>query len=892
MKAKLILSVHTRYSYFYLNSVRKTLKPAFTFFSPYRYFSLTSRVDKDALNHLYTEDGDKYDIQQRWISWEKSGGYLGSDGNTATTPRKGDFWSFYRSQRNSLGLQEHLYLFLDSSSSLKSTNRLIETISLSKQNEWHDILKIKFIKIVISPMDFIELRSIPALQKDSNSEEKGKVEHLFLNVLLSLTAAFFSRTWLNHAESLEITEIHQIHMNHYSQVPPNEIFFFNENYKRRISESFWCLECCEALAEMIRKSYSVTSLSFRNLSWEPDYLAQSQSHWRIKPIIDAISCRAVTRMETLTDNHKTEEIPIQGFKSLCLIYMPSLLHSKYFLFQCLSNFAELKELILNHTPLLRFEKSNPFLNDITDNHNNGGKDCFFLLLDVLNTAIGGWHKLEHFSIADCGLFGNNVAKALWDSVSREQSIFPEKGFVSCEQQTNSVKSNLFHLNISHNKWVRKDQSMDETIFYISCCLRRIKTLVTFEARNCGFSGENTEHMKWIAESLSQSSQLKVIRISSNPLGDIGLKIFLQTMLSCLGRKKCFCLREIDLSRCRLTCRSLVPLTQMIWEWGAENPEMVRAKAISFLQRHFKEAAKINMDTFSVNGSSKFPMLQLLNLSMNDFRSQTLTDLCPYAIGAEGKTTKTNDFHINLFSFDTNFMTGNHEYRNRGEEKVLTSYELERADRENAYTRFKGDDKTEEKVLNSQHHFLHVLNTEPEVLWKEFGLSLTLGCRFLKALDLSDTGLEDRSLALLLSSPLILSRLECVHFECNKILQSPKCSDLFYLFLSYCAPMLRILDVRFTKFDDLTLSTLCDGLYVQHKDSLSEGLLPSQFKRLEELRISHTEVSDVGIQSMLEALEECTDTGCLKCILCANNRNISVNMKTRLKRKLKTLYVQV
>ncbi|CAD2220893.1 Leucine Rich repeat/Leucine Rich Repeat, putative [Angomonas deanei] len=229
-----------------------------------------------------------------------------------------------------------------------------------------------------------------------------------------------------------------------------------------------------------------------------------------------------------------------------------------------------------------------------------GEVTFRDVLRALHKGIGGWYHLKTLGVAQCDL-GEYAVELL----SRDVREIDSGDEIALEE-----------INFSSNKL------QDETIFLLSTCLALCTQLKRLDLRHNSITKRSIAE---VASSLSKASGLRVLHVRSNRIGDEGLADLLRYVVHWPA------LEELDLTRCRLTCRSLPALSEALPQLSS---------------------------------------LKVLNLSGNDLRLvQEMKDDIPVG-------------DLKLFVHDPAYLKG-------GSGKVPTSFALDRRDREAGRVRYKG-----------------------------------------------------------------------------------------------------------------------------------------------------------------------------------------------------------
>eukprot|EP00796_Vickermania_ingenoplastis_P010845 gene10845-7511_t len=783
-----LLGLNVRCRYCFTSSFRFT---RWALFSTYRFHGSTS--NRHAFCRVVDQTPSTTTVQDLWIEWE----CLTSAEERA---RVGNFLHFLK--QNGV---ERLSPSMD--------------FHLTSRAAYHSV--IRFFIAAATPQFSGQLCQL-------GRNENGETILIF-RLFQSLKAVMETSDFFSRVTSLEILELN------------NKM---HGNLVER-SSCIWSTEGCVALSSVIRCCPCLESLTMRDLSWSDLSLKHSLSDPSngIQTVMEAIKFRG---REQILERCGSTLVPL---KELHLFSMSALLNSAHFLNDVLPTLHSLVSFSISQSSML-LDASGPWKCE-TINLSNVRVTYWSLLLDALQIAIGGWHQLRSWCIADCGLNGKDAVEPLIGQLRSVRNMPPWTSVAPTNEDTLAVQpmvSNLRCWNISNNPWItnlRSDEA-DQTVFLLSSCLCQCNTLGCFEARHCYI--QETHHLQWLGEGLGASfGSLRVLP---------GNKRQISTKLE-----------ELNFSRCGLTSRFLLYLSSLLWR----SP---RTQSIELSKESRRSIAFI-------------PNLKRLDLGMNGFLPLSCQQLESFVdeqfsgneMFVEGKKGRNDAQHrpLHLFDFNANQFAGDSLFRNRGDGKVLTSYELDRKDAQERRLRFKGlnvGQSGNSGVVGSSNNdmlcYSEYLKGIIPMMWLYLGKALTNGSSHLQLLDMSDTGLTDGSITELLSAPLVLPELQHLLLANNNIFSSPSSSDALCRCIEHCATKLVTLDLSCTEFDDLALSTLCDGM-ISETDRCDAGVLcSSKMKQLQQLCLSHTRLTDEGIDSLIDGLsqEECLQN--LRCFLCVGN----------------------
>lgn len=316
---------------------------------------------------------------------------------------------------------------------------------------------------------------------------------------------------------------------------------------------------------------------------------------------------------------------------------------------------------------------------------------------------------------------------------------------------------------------------DDSTFYLGCCLLRCVHLEVLELRHCQLSARSAEQL---LSSLSNAKLLRRLQLQSNGFGDPGA-MALQSYAGCLPA-----LADLDLSRCHLTVEGLGNMAAAMASW---------------------------------------PHLSQLRLADNDFRAAS--PRCrPPAVAEEAPEPR-------LAIHDRSYMAV------RGSnEKVPTSYELDRRDREEGRVR---------------HRWVTPSCPSPPTvtapLYKpDWALGEALSrCPELRVLDLSNTSLCDGGV---LEAWAVArgggKQLEQLHLSGCPLLHTPS-SHTALVDILRASPRLRVLAISFTACGDAGIVSLCDA-------GDGPGVLCG-LTELVDLRLSACSVGTLGMEALREAV---------------------------------------
>lgn len=626
--------------------------------------------------------------------------------------------------------------------------------------------------------------------------------------------------------------------------------------RRLTQEMRWTPEMIRGLASCIRRCSQLQSLVLRDLSLgsggevgpscgtsvfnaSQDCCETSAA---LHAVMDAIASHGskTHKGETALQPRATGNKKV-ALRELHLSGLPSFLNSSHFYTYCLSKLVHLECFSMENTSI-QMKKPIGTMKSC-DNHHTRELGYWSDVLEALQQSIGGWYHLKKWSISNCGLSERRIAEALYHAFPTEW--LSSGAGLSSTTPNNTISTNaasLEYWNISHNTWGGDDyEGKNEAAFFLSLCLRRCSSLQVFQARHCHFTGSNLQSIAWIAEGLaSVAATLRSFCFASNSIGDAGFHTLIKIAIfgahrsstKAASEEAWSALEELDFSWCNLTTCSLVPLTECMWD--------------------------TSRDAHGVAVDACFPSLVTLRLSMNDFRSgdSNNVDSCSLYVG---NGSRSDDSPLQLFCYSQDFMSGDPHFRNRGDAKVLTSFELDRRDEKEKRSRNLINSECHLKQSSSETHspWAGLKKILPSDVWSALGAALTRGCPSLRLLDLTDVRMDDKAFTAFLPS-LRLPSLQQLYICGNPIFSNPHSSEKLHLFLMECGSSLETLDLRFTRFDDLSLCILCDGPSlsdesegeeVMHEGVFSHGRMNS----LKELRLCYTSVTDVGFEALVEVL---------------------------------------
>ncbi|GET88251.1 hypothetical protein, conserved [Leishmania tarentolae] len=359
------------------------------------------------------------------------------------------------------------------------------------------------------------------------------------------------------------------------------------------------------------------------------------------------------------------------------------------------------------------------LSSLDVSHTQLEEDAVQCLLRDVRDGVGGWWLLQHLGLAQC-----EVSEAVVTLLHDEY-----------EQHARTEAPLLESLNLSGARLSRR------AAFVMAMSLMQCTRLRHIQTRHCHLQPASLESM---AAALLHARGLQTWVLCLNKFGDEGV-------VELTKHARCWpSLKDIDLSRCRLTCASVHALSRAIPEWSK---------------------------------------LQSLRLAGNDLRwkpSQALPSSSPSRVeGSENERDAGG-----LFAYDTSYMKG---YGSSA--KVPTSYELERRDRKEGRQRYKGTEELAEVAVP--------ITPPLEVL----GEALSM-CLELRVLDLSDCAMADAQLVELVSNFAGVA-LEELRLAANPLFTTVPALDALVKLL-WRTPKLSVLDLSFTGLGDLGVSMLCDG----------------------------------------------------------------------------------
>ncbi|CCW63817.1 unnamed protein product [Phytomonas sp. EM1] len=378
-----------------------------------------------------------------------------------------------------------------------------------------------------------------------------------------------------------------------------------------------------------------------------------------------------------------------------------------------------------------------------------------------------------------------------------------KALPSCkdEERTAEVEDSTRPVTRIEDFNLDANKLTEDAIFHLSTCLMRCTSLKQIDLRHNSISKRGIEQL---LSSLTHATSLRCLRLRSNRLTDEGIQSLSKQI------KRWQELEELDLTRCRLTTLSLVDLATAIR---------------SLLQ------------------------LRVLRMSGNDLRPIKTNGILLSQSQPDGANSREEN-ELKLFAYDPSYMrpgsnsesgTSTHH-----DMRVPTSYEIERRDRERGRVRYRG---TQEIDLEMIHKNSCEVEINP---FQVFGAALR-SCQGLRVLDLSDCSLQDESFAFI-APGLSLSLLEELHLSANPLFVRGGASLDGLVRALWCATAtLRILDLSFLGLGDLGISTLCDGPLKEGGES-ELGVL-GQLKKLEVLRLSHTNAGSLAIEAIRETVSE-------------------------------------
>lgn len=529
------------------------------------------------------------------------------------------------------------------------------------------------------------------------------------------------------------------------------------------------------LSRIIREAPQLESISLERLSW------RDANPSDLRCVSEAISSRGVSTSASL------------GLKGLHLRSMEPLLRCRHFMEDCVPCLKRLEDLSLDDCDLTMMaaavseeeKKSHPTVT------------LWQQLLSALLKGVGGWHRLRRLSIASCGISGAELREAL-DSLPANH---------------NPRDTHLAELNISHNRLTHHSTvSATDLTFFVASFFARVRQLEVLEARHCGLLASDVEALSSVTGSNpAHVCRLHRLHLDSNPISDKGLSALIRG-----GGSQWPLLTSLSLSRCGLTCRSLIPLYKLLGRRAAGTTDLSRT-------------------------SSSCPQLKSLCLAMNDLRPLSPEDCKRAALSSRFPGDSVDDEELQLFCYDSRFMAGDEEFRNRGTHKVPTSYELDRRDAEEGRVRYRG---LNEQGPPAPAPAVSLPSSSREV-WQRFGEAITSGCPLLQSLDLRYVGLCASDATSFFTS-LRLPRLVSLLMACNaQLCSSVDSSDALFDCVQFSASTIRVLDLSSTSFNDYSASLVCDGHCEQ-----DDAVLPSW--RLRSLLLSHTAITDEGVQLLVEA----------------------------------------